>query len=89
MANENTKSRVGEALRSSYFDDSKDLIDISDGLDDNIQVVIVSRKFDGRRFGEKHDLIWGNLFNKLAPEDWGKVTLSIGVSPEAIKASSV
>ena len=89
MADEKTNSRVAEALRSSYFNDRNDLIDISDGLDDNIHVVIVSRKFDGQHFGEKHDLIWGIFIDKLAPEDWGKVTLSIGVSPEEIKAGSV
>jgi len=89
VAEREIKDRVAAALRDAYFGDPGDLVDVSDGLDENIHVVIVSRKFDGRRFQEKEDLIWGILSQRLDPEDWGKVTLSIGVSPEEIKASSV
>ncbi len=46
-----------------------------------------SRKFDGRRMKEKNDLIWSVLVAKLAPEEWGKVSLSVGASPEEIKAT--
>ena len=59
----------------------------SDGPDDSIHVVIVSRKFDGRRMKEKNDLIWSVLVQNLSPEEWGKVSLSVGASPEEIKAT--
>jgi hypothetical protein len=49
--------------------------------------VIVSRKFDGKHMKEKHDLIWSELIQKLPPDVWGKVSLSIGVSPEELKAT--
>jgi len=49
-------------------------------------VVIVSRKFDGRRMKEKNNLIWSILVQNLTPEDWGKVSLSVGTSPEELKA---
>ena len=58
----------------------------SDGPDDNIHVVIVSRKFDGRRMMEKNDLIWSVLVNNLTEDEWGKVTLWVGASPEEVKA---
>jgi len=87
MADASLKQKIEDTLRSGYFNDPKDLVDVSDGLDDNIHVVVVSRKFDGRRVREKHDLIWSVLIGKLTPEEWGRVTLSIGVSPEEIKAS--
>jgi hypothetical protein len=89
MADGRTKQRVAEALKNTYFNDPSDLVDVSDGLDDNIHVVDVSRKFDGHRLGEKNDLIWSILIKELAPEEWGKVTLSVGVSPEELKATSV
>jgi stress-induced morphogen len=89
MADERTKQRVMEALKRAYFNDPGDLVDVSDGLDDNIHVVVVSRKFDGHRLREKNDLIWSILIKELTPEEWGQVTLSVGVSPEEIKASSV
>ncbi len=63
------------------------MVDVSDGADDNIYVVIVSRKFDGRRIKEKNDLIWSVLVQSLQPEEWGKVSLSVGASPEEIKAT--
>lgn len=36
---------------------------------------------------EKNDLIWSVLVQKMAREEWGKVSLSVGASPEEIKAT--
>lgn len=87
MVDQQLKQKIHDALKGGYFQDADDLVDISDGPDDSIHVVIVSRKFDGRRMKEKHDLIWSELSQKLVPEEWGRVSLSIGVSPEEIKAT--
>lgn len=89
MADDSTKRRVEEALTKAYFGDSGDLVDVSDGDDDNIHVVVVSRKFNGHRLREKNDLIWSILTQELVPDEWCKVTLSIGVSPEEIKTASL
>jgi stress-induced morphogen len=86
MADVQLKKKIHEVLRDAYFKDSDDLIDVSDGPDDSIHIVIVSRKFDGCRMKEKNDLIWSVLVRTLAPEEWGKVSLSVGTSPEEIKA---
>jgi stress-induced morphogen len=87
MTDEQLKQKIRDVLKGGYFQDADDLVDVSDGPDDSVHVVIVSRKFDGRRMKEKHDLIWSELSQRLAPEEWGRVSLSIGVSPEEIKAS--
>jgi len=87
MADSHLKQKIRDVLKDSYFDDPDDLVDVSDGPDDSVHVVIVSRKFDGRRMKEKNDLIWSVLVNKLCPEEWGKVSLSVGTSPEEIKAT--
>ena len=87
MADIRLKHKIHDTLKKTYFDDPDDLVDVSDGTDDDsIHVVIVSRKFDGRRMREKNDMIWSVLTQKLSPEEWGKVSLSIGTSPEEIKA---
>ena len=87
MADVQLKDKISGALRDAYFKDPNDLVDVSDGPDDSIHIVIVSRKFDGRRMKEKNDLIWSVLVQKLAPEEWGKISLSVGASPEEIKAT--
>lgn len=49
MADVQLKQKIRVALRDAYFKDPDDLVDVSDGPEDSIHVVIVSRKFDGRR----------------------------------------
>ena len=87
MAEAQLKQKIRDELRGAYFKDPDDLVDVSDGPDDSIHVVIVSRKFDGQRMKEKNDLIWSVLVKTLRPEEWGKVSLSVGASPEEIKAT--
>jgi len=86
MADAQLKIKIRDSLRVAYFKDPDDLVDVSDGPGDSIHLVIVSRKFDGHRMKEKDDLIWSALVQNLRPEEWGKVSLSIGTSPEEIKA---
>ncbi len=87
MAEAQLKQKIHDSLKTVYFVDPDDSVDVSDGPDDSIHVVIVSRKFDGRRMKEKNDLIWSLLVENLSKEEWGKVSLSVGASPEEIKAS--
>ncbi len=87
MANDQLKQKIHDELKKAYFNDPNDLVDVSDGPDDSIHLVIVSRKFDGRRMKEKNDLIWSILTRQLPPDEWGKITLSVATSPEEIKAT--
>ena len=88
MADVELKQRIRDVLRGSYFQNpDESLVDVSDGPGDSVHLVIVSRQFDGLRMKAKNDLIWSVLSQKLKPEEWGKVSLSIGASPEEIKAS--
>ena len=86
MADEQLKQKIHDALKTTYFADATDFVDVSDGDDDDVHVVVVSRKFDGKRMKEKNDLIWSILVRNLQPEEWGRISLSIGASPEQIKA---
>ena len=65
------------------------MVDVSDGPDDSIHLVIVSRKFDGQRMKAKNDLIWSELVQNLLPEEWGKVSCrSVRVRKKSRPASS-
>jgi len=87
MADAPLKQKIYDSLKTVYFSDPDDSVDVSDGPEDSIHIVIVSRKFDGRRMKDKNDLIWSVLVENLSQEEWGKVSLSVGASPEEIKAS--
>ena len=87
MVDAQLKELIHDVLKRGYFKDPEDLVDVSNGPDDSIHVVVVSRKFDGRRMKEKHDLIWSELIQKLNTDEWNKISLSIGASPEEIKAT--
>jgi stress-induced morphogen len=87
MADVHLKEKISRVLKDGYFKDPNDLVDVSDGPEDSIHLVIVSRKFDGRRMKEKNDLVWSLLVRDLTPEEWGKISLSVGASPEEIKAT--
>ena len=47
MADELLKVKIRDVLKENYFQDLDDLVDVSDGPDDSIHLIIVSRKFDG------------------------------------------
>jgi len=85
MASPDLKQRIYRTLRTAYFRDENDLIDVSDGPEDSVHLVVVSRKFDGQRLNAKSDLIWDLLMKLLPKDDWGKVTLSVGASPDDYK----
>jgi len=85
MVNKQLKKKVYNVLKRGYFNGPDDAVDISEGPEDSIHLIIISRKFDGKRLKEKNDLIWSELMQHLVAEEWGKVSLSIGASPEEIK----
>lgn len=87
MANEQLKKKVHDVLKTGYFADIDDAVDVSEGPEDSLHLVIFSRKFNGKYLKEKNDLIWSELMQHLNKNEWGKVSLSIGVSPEEIKAT--
>jgi stress-induced morphogen len=87
MADDRTKQLVHDALKSTLFTSPDDLVDVSDGPDDSIHIVIVSRKFDAQRMRTKHDMVSDLLFANLPEEVWRRISLTICKSPEEIKAS--
>ncbi len=85
MASTDLKQRIYNALKSAYFKDETDLVDLSDGPEDSVHLVVVSRKFDGQRRRSKHELIWDLLTKLLPQDDWSKVSLTVGASPDDYK----
>jgi stress-induced morphogen len=87
MINEPLKKKVYDVLKTGYFNGPDDAVDVSVGPgEENLHLVIVSRKFDGKRLKDRHELIWSELMRHLETNEWGKISLSIGTSPEELKA---
>ena len=57
MACEILKQKIHSLLKAGCFNDTKDFVDVSDGFDDLIHVVVVSRKFNGHTMIDRGDII--------------------------------
>lgn len=85
MACEMLKRKIYNVLKDGYFGDENDFVDVSDGFDDLVHVVVVSRKFNGDgSMIKRGDIIWNELLNRLPNDDWGHVSLTIGRPPEEV-----
>ncbi len=89
MTQQQLKQKLRSLLKSTYFDDPEDWVYVSDGDEEDVHVVVVSTKFRGTRLREKQGLIWSVLTQNLPPAEWGRVTLSKGLSPEDVEAAPV
>lgn len=90
IVDEQLKSKVRDALTRSLFSDPADIVDVSDGDDaDDLHVVVVSRKLAPHRFRVRHDLIWDELMQRLSPEEWGKISLTIARTPDQVNGATI
>ncbi len=85
MACKMLKQKIQNLLKTGYFSDTKDFVDVSDGAADFIHVVVVSRKFNGHTMIDRSDIIWDELLKHLSDEEWGHVSLLIGAIPEEVQ----
>ena len=85
MMREALKQKIQNLLKTGYFNDTKDFVDVSDGAGDFIHVVVVSRKFNGHTMGGRSDIIWDELLKHLSDEEWGHVSLLVGAIPEEVQ----
>lgn len=84
------KDKIRDVLTRSLFTDPTDVIDVSDGDDaDDLHLVVISRKLEGRRIWERNDLSWDELIRGLTPAEWGKISLTIGVGPDQANGATI
>lgn len=77
------KRILQEALRHRFPNDT---VDISDGYQEHIHVVVVSREFDEMTEREKQQVLW-QIIDKtnLIPEEKDLISLIYPVSPAELK----
>jgi hypothetical protein len=77
------KSALRDRIRREF---PTDTVDVSDGYQSNIHVMVVSRKFDPMKEREKQDLLW-SLIDDAGLEDAEKqlISLVVPLSPEELR----
>ena len=77
------KAAVQQAFRESF---PTDTVDVSDGYQDNIHVLVVSRRFDNMSKSEKQDFMWQVIDGTdLTDAERGLISLVMPLSPSEIK----
>ena len=78
------KKKIEELLRKEFNENST--VDVSDGYQDNIHIVVVSNKFSGKSENEKQDMLWNVIeASDLSDFDKNKISLIIPYSPAELK----
>ena len=83
---ETLKQKIYNVLKSGNFRSPDDLVDVSDGTEGYVHLVVVSRKFDGMRVEAADEMIRDDIERGLTDEEQSRITLLVGVSPEEVKA---
>jgi len=83
QSREQAKRTIAQAFRAEF---PTDTVDVSDGYQDNLHVVVVSRRFDGLSESDKQDLVWQLIDESDLTED-GKslISLVMPLSPSELK----
>ena len=81
------RDEIKKVLEAAFRQEfPRDTVDISDGYQDNIHVLVVSRRFDDMSDAQQGDLMWG-IIDGTDLNDAEKVLISLvlPLSPEDVK----
>lgn len=76
------KKKIRDVLKSVYFTDKSDVVEVSDGEVDDLHLLVVSRKFKGLGPAKRIDMVWNALEEGLSQDDWGKITITFARTPD-------
>jgi stress-induced morphogen len=80
MAQERLKRKIEKVLREELLGAEGKVV-IQHGFEDFLHVYILSERFKGKRLREKGDMIWSVLSRHLSPNEWGNISLTMGLAP--------
>ncbi len=83
-ANPETKKKIEEVLRHHFQENA--YIDVSDGYQDNIHVIVVSNELDEKSEREKQEILWDLIDDAELPEsEKTKISLILPLSRSNLK----
>lgn len=80
MPRDAVKDKIVRVLQET-FSSPNDRIVLKDDRDESLHLYIVSPKFQRKPSATKSHLVWNILFDKLADDEWGRITLAAPLSP--------
>jgi hypothetical protein len=83
MPQDPLKQKLLDLLRQE-FPTRRDKILLRDGYGDFLHLYVVSTKFKGVGLREANERIWSILFRSLSKEEWGRVSLVLGIAPDEV-----
>jgi hypothetical protein len=83
MARDALKAKLMKIFRK-HFPGRDDKIIVRKGFADFLHLYVVSKQFKGKRFKAGEETIWPILSRELTEEEWGRVSLIVGVAPDEI-----
>jgi stress-induced morphogen len=75
------KKKIHDTLKSAYFSEPDDVVEVRDGEVDDLHLRIVSRKFIGMGPLKRTDLVWSILEDRLKHDEWGQITMTETAAP--------
>jgi len=82
MTRDQLARRIRDVLKKNGFAGATVEVRDGDDVDEDVFLTVISPKFVGKRQGETGEMIWSVLFHELAPEEWGRISLTKGLAPE-------
>lgn len=77
------KTKIEQILQQAFPGET---VDVSDGYQENVHIVVVSRKFTGLSEKEKQEMLWGVIDNSdLADAEKLSISLLVPYSPGDLK----
>ena len=83
MSRDPVVARIKRILKKE-FGDKQDQIIVRNGFEEILHLYIISKKFKKVPTTDRGDLIWSLLFSELQDEEWGRITLVMGLTPNEL-----
>src|SRR5260370_30918238 len=84
MPSDAVKRKIVQVLRKEFSGD-QDKVVVRDGWKDLLHLYVVSTKFRRKDLRQKVDMIADILTSSLQPDEWGRVSLMVGLTPAEAK----
>ena len=87
MEREAVKQKIHDVLEAGAFGGPDYFIDVFNDGDENIRILVISRKFDiyAYKTSERDELIWEHIAKVLSAEELQCISRIVAVNPEEIK----